>query len=172
LCDRRTDSSKVDPSPPPVSRLNPAAAAGALTFLVAIAVDLTTKAYAISLHRPHLVVYNNANPDAYVRRVVMSLVAIAATYVLDRGARRLGIGRLWGAWIGAGLLAGGVLSNGVSRVIWARGVPDFIHLPSYIWNVADFEIGIGLTCGILSIGVTALVAYVRERLAAPAVDGS
>lgn len=161
----------MDPSPPTVSRLNPAAVAGALTFCLAIAVDLCSKAYAISLHQPHLVVYNNANPGAYVRRAVMSIVAIAATYALDRGARRLGIGRLWGAWIGAGLLAGGVLSNGVSRIIWARGVPDFIHLPSYVWNLADFEIGIGLTGGIASIAVTALVAYVRERLAAPAVDG-
>jgi hypothetical protein len=171
LCGRRTDSFEVDSSPKAVSRLNPAAVAGALTFLVAIAVDLTTKAYAISLHQPHLVVYNNANPDAYVRRVVMSLVAIAATYALDRGARRLGIGRLWGAWIGVGLLAGGVLSNGVSRLIWTRGVPDFIHLPSYVWDLADFEIGIGITGGIASIGVTAVVAYLRERFAAPAVDG-
>jgi len=140
-----------------------------VTFCVAIALDLYTKAYAISLHRPQLVVYNHANPGAYLRRVVMSLVAIAAAYALDRGARRLGIGRLWGAWIGVGLLAGGVLSNGVSRLIWTRGVPDFLRSGSWIWNVADFEIGIGLAGGIASIALAALLAYVRERLAAPAV---
>ena len=157
------------PIPAPASRLNPGLAVGAVTFCVAIALDLFTKVYAISLHRPELVVYNRANPDQYVRRIVMSLVALAATYMLDRGARRLGIGRLWGAWIGSGLLAGGVLSNGVSHLIWRAGVPDFLNVGSWVWNLADFEIGIGLAGGIVSIGVTALVAYVRERLAAPAV---
>jgi len=148
--------------------MDPGVVVAGVTFAVAVALDLVTKVYATSLH-PRLVFYNHANPSEYVRRIVMSLVALAAAFALDRGARRLGIGRLWGAWVGAGLLTGGVLANGVSRLIWSRGVPDFLHFGSWIWNVADFEIGVGITGGILSVGVTALVAYVRERLAAPAV---
>lgn len=149
-------------------RLDAGVAVAAVTFVVAVALDLFTKIFAIEEH-PRLVFYNDANPSEYVRRVVMSVAALVTVYLLDRGAQRLGIGRLWGAWAGAGLLGGGVLSNGVSRLIWSRGVPDFLHFGSWIWNVADFEIGIGLTGGVLSIGVTAVVAYVRERLAAPAV---
>ena len=149
-------------------RVDPGIAVTAVTFAVAVSLDLFTKIFAIAVH-PHLVFYNNANPNEYVRRIVMSIAALATVYLLDRGAQRVGIGRLWGAWVGAGLLTGGVLSNGVSRLIWSRGVPDFLHFGAWIWDVADFEIGIGLTAGLLSIGVSALVAYVRERLAAPAV---
>jgi AmiR/NasT family two-component response regulator len=66
-------------------------------------------------------------------------------YGLALGAQRLGIGRLWGGWIGVGLLTGGVLSNGASYLIWSGGVPDFIRPGGqFIWNVADFAIGIGL----------------------------
>jgi lipoprotein signal peptidase len=150
--------------------LSPAAAAGALTFLVAIAVDLVTKTWAVYRLDPRHVYYNHANPSEYVRRIVMSIVAIAVTYALERGARRLGIGRLWGAWIGVGLLTGGVLGNGVSRLIWAQGVPDFLFVGRDIWNLADFEIGIGLTGGIVSIAVTALIAFARERIGPPAAD--
>ena len=63
-------------------------------------------------------------------------------------ARRRGLGRLWGAWIGVGLLVGGVLANGVSQFIWSRGVPDFIHFYSLspdVWDVADFAIWWGLS---------------------------
>ena len=158
----------MDPTPAPKPRLDAGVAVAGATFVVAVALDLFTKVFAISEH-PRLVYYNHANPSEYVRRIVMSVAALATAYLLDRGAQRLRIGRLWGAWAGAGLLTGGVLSNGVSRLIWPRGVPDFLHFGSWIWNVADFEIGIGLTGGLLSVGVSALVAYVRERLAAPAV---
>ena len=152
--------------------LNPGAVVGALTFLVAIALDLFTKTFAVVHLEAHLVYYNHTNPSEYVRRIVMSFVAIVATFVLDRSAIRLGIGRLWGAWIGVGLLTGGVLGNGVSRLIWSRGVPDFLFVGNDIWNVADFEIGLGLAGGIASIAITAIVAFARERLRPPAVDNS
>jgi lipoprotein signal peptidase len=157
----------MDVTAPLLRRLDPGVVVGALTFFVAIAVDLYTKAFAVSSLDPHLIYYNHSNPSEYVRRIVMSLVAIGATYGLDRGARHLGIGRLWGAWIGAGMLTGGVLGNGVSRLIWARGVPDFLFVGRDIWNVADFEIGIGLAGGIASIAITALFAFARERLCSP-----
>ena len=82
----------------------------------------------------------------------MSLVAVAVTFAVADVARRRGIGRLWGAWIGVGLLVGGVLANGVSQFIWSRGVPDFIHFYSLspdVWDVADFAIWWGLVGGVI-----------------------
>jgi lipoprotein signal peptidase len=101
----------------------------------------------------------------------MTALAVAVTYLLTRGAQRLAIGRLWGAWIGVGLLAGGVLGNGISGLLWSRGVPDFIHTPAYVWNLADVEIVIGVTGGILSVAVAALSAYLRDRRLPPAAQG-
>jgi len=150
------------------SRIHPGAALAAVTFAVALSLDLCTKSFAVAFFDPRFVYYNHSNPSEYARRLVMSLAAFAATYALDRGAQRLGIGRLWGAWIGTGLLAGGVIGNGVSRLIWTRGVPDFLLIGRDMWNIADFEIGIGLAGGVASIAATAFIAYARERLAAPA----
>jgi hypothetical protein len=88
-------------------------------------------------------------------------------YGLALGAQRLGIGRLWGGWIGVGLLTGGVLSNGASYLIWSGGVPDFIRPGGqFIWNVADFAIGIGLMGGIVAVAAAATISFVRERLSA------
>ena len=150
--------------------LDLAAAAGAVALVFGFVLDLGTKTYAIWHGGLGLVVYNDVHAGDFRRRVLMSLVAILVTYVLADVARRRGIGRLWGAWIGVGLLVGGVMANGVSQFIWSRGVPDFIHMYSMsrdVWNVADFEIAFGLTGGIVSIAVSALIAYVRERLRAP-----
>ena len=147
------------------------AVTGGLSFVLALGVDLASKALAVANDTDgHVVVYNH-RPGALVQRVLMSLLAVAVTYLLTRGAQRLAIGRLWGAWIGVGLLAGGVLGNGISRFIWSRGVPDFIHTPTHIWNLADVEIGIGVTGGILSVGVAALSAYLRDRRVPPAAHG-
>jgi len=57
-----------------------------------------------------------------------------------------------------------VLSNGVSRLIWERGVPDFVFAGDYVWNLADFMIGLGMVGGILSLLATVLVAYARSRI--------
>jgi Signal peptidase (SPase) II len=141
-----------------------AAAAGAAAFLVALAIDLLTKTYAITQGGLGHVVYNDAHAGDFPRRVAMSVLAVAVTAVIAGLARRQGFGRLWGGWIGVGLLVGGVLGNGLSRFIWSRGVPDFIHTASAdIWNVADFEIAIGLTGGIVSMAIAAIIAYARER---------
>jgi hypothetical protein len=35
----------------------------------------------------------------------------------------------------------------------------------WVWNVADFAIGLGLVGGVASIAVTGLGAWVRERVA-------
>ena len=145
-----------------------ATAAGAAAFVVALAADLVTKTYAITHGGLGHVVYNDHHAGDFPRRVVMSAVAVAVVAVIAGLARRRSLGRLWGGWIGAGLLVGGVLGNGLSRFIWSRGVPDFIHTASPdIWNVADFEIAIGLTGGILSLAVAAIAAYARERLRQP-----
>lgn|GEM_PF-1492708 len=136
-------------------------------LLLALSVDLVSKTYAVSQGGLGLVAYNNTHAGDFPRRIVMSIVALAFTGFASAVAQRRGIGRLWGAWLGAGLLVGGVIGNGLSRFIWSRGVPDFIHMYSMsrdVWNVADFEIAIGLTGGIVSIAVSAIIAYARERL--------
>jgi lipoprotein signal peptidase len=138
-----------------LSVLDRAAVTGAVVLVVAMTVDLG------------LVAYNNTHNGDFTHRVVMSLVAIAFTCVAAVVARQRGIGRLWGAWIGVGLLVGGVLANGLSQFIWSRGTPDFIHFYSLspnVWNIADFEIWWGLTGGLVSIAIAALIAFARERL--------
>ena len=152
--------------------LDLAAAAGAVALVFGFALDLGTKTYAIWHGGLGLVVYNDVHAGDFGRRVVMSAIAIAVTYVFADVARRRGIARLWGAWIGAGLLVGGVMANGVSQLIWSRGVPDFIHVYSLspdVWNVADFEIAWGLVGGLASIVAAALYAYVRDHRR-PATD--
>jgi lipoprotein signal peptidase len=99
-----------------------------------------------------------------VRRLAMSIVAVAVVVALTRLAAWRGIGRIWGAWFGVGLLVAGIVGNGVSRLIWSRGVPDFVTMGREVWNVADFEIGLGLTGGLVSIAVAALFAFARDRL--------
>jgi lipoprotein signal peptidase len=144
-----------------------AAVAGGIVFVFASAVDLGTKVYAVEHGGLGLVVYNNTHNGDFERRVIMSVAALAFTVAAAVVARRRGIGRLWGAWIGAGLLIGGVLSNGVSQFIWSRGTPDFIHVYSMspdVWNIADFEIWWGLTGGVFSIAIAALIAFARERI--------
>jgi hypothetical protein len=131
-----------------------------ITFGVALVVDLATKAYAVG----HMSVIYNDKPGDLVRRLAMSLVAVVVVVTLTRLAAWRGIGRIWGAWIGVGLLVGGIAGNGVSRLIWSRGVPDFIDMGRELWNVADFEIGLGLSGGLLSIAVCALIVFARERL--------
>jgi hypothetical protein len=136
-------------------------------FLFGLIVDLGTKIVAVGLDRGDGWLLYNAKPSAFAQRVAMSLVAVAATSVLARLARWRGMGEIWGAWIGCGLLVAGITGNGVSRFIWSRGVPDFIHAGDrWVWNVADFAIALGLVGGVASIAVTGLAVYVRERAAA------
>jgi Signal peptidase (SPase) II len=144
---------------------------GGITFALALGIDLGSKVLAIAYDADGTVVVYNDRPGQFALRILMSLVAVGVTYLLTRGARRLAIGRLWGAWIGAGLLAGGVMGNGISSLIWSRGVPDFIHTPAYVWNLADFEISFGVTGGLLSVVIAALSAFVSERRLPPPAHG-
>jgi hypothetical protein len=144
-----------------------AAGAGLAAFLFIVFVDLGTKGYADFTTSDGFVVFNHTRSADLPQRFGMSLLAVAVMYALALGAYRLRIGRLWGGWIGVGLLTGGVLSNGVSYLIWNGGVPDFIRpRGDFIWNIADFAIGLGLSGGMIAIAATALLAFVRERLAA------
>ena len=147
--------------------LDNAAFAGVLVLAATVGADLVSKAIVIATASEGFVVFNRSRPDDLIRRVAMSLLAIAVMYGLARGARHLGIGRLWGGWIGTGLLVGGVLGNGLSWWIWDGGVPDFIRPGGdHVWNLADFAIGFGLGGAIFSIAVSALIAYIRERVLA------
>jgi lipoprotein signal peptidase len=131
-------------------------------FVAAFVVDLLSKQWAVG-HADGLV-FNN-KPSELPLRVFVALVTIAGAFVLGWLAALRGLGRQWGLWIGVALLVAGILANGVSALLWARGVPDFIDVRGWVWNVADFEIAVGLTGGILSLGVTALVVYTRETVA-------
>ena len=135
---------------------------GAAAFAVAFAADLVTKAYYVA-HGADLVVYNNSHAGDFSRRLTMSVLALAVTYLLARLALWRAIGRIWGAWICASLLVAGILGNGVSPFIWDRGVPDFITVSDYVWNLADFEIVAGLLGAPLFVAAAAALAYARDR---------
>jgi hypothetical protein len=136
----------------------------AVALLFGLLVDLGTKVVAVGLDRHDGWLLYNGRPSDLLHRVVMSVVALAATAVLARLARWRDMGEIWGAWAGCGLLVAGIMGNGVSRLIWARGVPDFIHAGDrWVWNVADFAIGLGLVGGIASIAVTGLAAALRRE---------
>ena len=134
-------------------------------FLAAFGGDLLSKKWATG-HATGLVY--NPLPSELPLRVLMSLVAIGVALVLVRVAAMRGLGRQWGVLVGCTLLVAGVLANGVSALIWSRGVPDFIDMGGgWVWNVADLEIALGLSGGILSVAVSALEVYVREKVARP-----
>jgi lipoprotein signal peptidase len=141
-----------------------AIAAGA--FACALALDLLTKVYAVErFHAFGAVAYNDRPHDLWVR-VDVSLLTIAAVFLLQRAGRGRGLGRLWGAWICIAVLIAGTLGNGVSSYLWMRGVPDFIHLPDgWVWNIADFEIVLGLLGAAVSAIVNGVIAYARSRWA-------
>jgi Na+/phosphate symporter len=140
------------------------AAVGLATFLFVLGFDLLTKVVAVALDSGQgRLLYNGTDSPGLTRRIVMSLLAVAVTALLARLALWRGIGRIWGAWVGVGLLTGGIIGNGLSRLLWSRGVPDFLHVGDrWVWNFADFAIGLGLTGGIASIVVAAAGVYVRE----------
>jgi lipoprotein signal peptidase len=141
-----------------------AAACGA-AFATALALDLLTKMYAVAyLRGPHGIVFNDRPHDLAIR-IDVSAVTIAAVFLLEHFGRRRGLGRLWGAWIFVGVLVAGTLGNGVSSYLWAAGVPDFIRLSDgWMWNVADFEIVVGLLGTAASVVASAIIAYARVRL--------
>jgi lipoprotein signal peptidase len=147
-----------------VGALKTPAAVGLATFLFVLGFDLLTKVVAVSHDvGDGWLVYNDTNPSALLRRGAMSVLAVAVTVLLARLAHWRGIGQIWGAWVGCGLLVGGIAGNGLSRFIWSRGVPDFIHAGDrWIWNFADFAIGLGLSGGLASIAVAAGGTYLRE----------
>ena len=134
-----------------------------LVFLAALGGDLLSKEWATG-HAAELVY--NPMPSELPLRVLMSLVAISVAVALVRVAAMRGLGRQWGVLVGCTLLVAGVLANGVSALIWSRGVPDFIDMgDGWVWNVADLEIAVGLSGGILSVAVSALGVYAQEKVA-------
>src|SRR3954447_16829786 len=118
-------------------------------FVGAIIVDLVSKQWAVT-YADGLIF--NDSPNRLPLRVLMSFATVAGGVVLARLATLRGLGRQWGVWIGCALLVAGILANGISPLLWARGVPDFIRFRGgWVWNIADLEIAIGLTGGLLSV---------------------
>lgn len=131
--------------------------------LAGLGADLLTKQWAVA-DANVLIVFNN-RPSQLPLRLLMCVVAILVAWTLARLAATRGLGRQWGLWIGCGLLVAGVLGNGISSFIWARGIPDFISVGGgWFWNLADFEIAIGMSGGLLSVGLSAFVVYGREKI--------
>lgn len=129
-----------------------------VVFASGLALDLLLKVWAVANEDAIVVVYNTKD-GRIGSRLALSAVAVAVTFGLARLARWRGYDEIWGAWVGVGLLVAGVLANGCSRLIWSRGVPDYLPAGDWFWNLADLMIGVGLTGGILSLLVTALMAY-------------
>ena len=131
-------------------------------FVAALTADLVSKTLAVA-YDPR--VYFHPVAGELPKRIVMCALAVAASVLLSRVAARRGFGRPWGAWIGAPLLVAGVLGNGLSVVIWTRGVPDFIVTGDWIGNIADFEIFFGIIGGFLALIVGFCLTYARAALA-------
>lgn len=135
-------------------------------FVLALAVDLLTKVYAVEhLHGPHGILFNDRPHDLAIRLDVSALT-VAAVFLIQHFGRSRGLGRLWAAWLFVGVLVGGTIGNGVSSYLWTRGVPDFIRLDGgWMWNVADFEIVLGLLGTAVSVVANAVIAFGRARFA-------
>jgi hypothetical protein len=145
-----------------VRKLDSAPGAGAAAFAFALAADFATKAYAVAVGAA---IFNDRSSDL-ARRLALTVAAVAVVALLARLARWRGLGPLRGAWVGVGVLAAGVIGNGLASVVWSAGVPDFIWLGrAGVWNLADFEIAVGLVGGLVSVAVTAGVRYRDERAA-------
>lgn len=140
---------------------------GVVAFAFTFGVDLGSKALAVAASPARAIVYDHRHVGDGGVRVFLSLVAVLVLVLASVVAERRGIGRLWGAWICVGLLLGGIVGNGVSHLLWSRGTPDFIWVPGrYVWNLADFAIGLGLMGSFVSVAVAALFAAVRDLRAA------
>jgi hypothetical protein len=131
-------------------------------FAAALAADLVSKTLAAAFDRQ---VYFHPVAGELPKRLVMCALAVAWAVLMTHIAARRGFGRPWGAWIGAPLLVAGVLGNGLSVVIWSRGVPDFIVTGDWIGNLADFEIFFGIVGGFLALVVGFCLTYARAALA-------
>jgi hypothetical protein len=142
-------------------------------FFIAMGADLVTKAGAVDWGRTHSGIYFNPHTGDFGRRVAMSVAAVSVTYGLAYVARWRGLGQIWGSWIGLGLLVAGVIGNGISPLLWSRGVPDFIAMPGgWVWNLADFEITFGMLAVPMSVAAAAGLAWWREsRAEAPSIAG-
>ena len=135
---------------------------GLSLFAGALVADLVSKAVAV---RSGVPVYYHAVDGQLARRLVMSALAVAFAAVCTWIASHRGFGRPWGAWIGTPLLVAGTLGNGISLLIWSRGVPDFITTGEWIGNIADFEIFFGVVGGILALIAGFCLTYARQALA-------
>jgi hypothetical protein len=143
---------------------------GVSVFAAAFTADLVTKAAVVSTHAH--TVYFNTPRHGLPLRLLMCAVAAGMAFLMTRAAAWRGLGRPWGAWIGGGLLVGGVLANGVSPLLWHAGVPDWIVNGDWIGNVADFEIFFGLMGGFLSLALGACVVYARGAVASRSARSS
>ena len=132
---------------------------GLCAFALGVFVDLASKAGAVVSDSG--VIYHDG-PSKMAFRILGCLVTVLCVATLTAYASEAGLGRQFGLWIGCGFAVAGIVSNGLSALLWSHGVPDFISVGAgWVWNVADFEIVVGTTLGLLSYVVAAVAAYVR-----------
>lgn len=130
--------------------------------------DLGTKAVAVS--NPEMfgpgVIYNPSTSHLALR-IAICLVSVAVVMLLTKLAHWRGIGHIPLVWVSCGILVGAVLAQGASTVIWADGVPDFIWMRGWVWNLADFSIGVGMLLFLAASIGYAVVAFARDLAKAP-----
>jgi hypothetical protein len=130
-------------------------------FVGAFAADLVSKRWAVA--HANALIFNDTPSYLPLRMLMSRSRSASSSHGWRRCADSVGSG---GVSIGCALLVTGILANGISPLLWARGVPDFIVVRGgWVWNLADFEIAIGLTGGLLSVILSAVVVYTRERIA-------
>lgn len=135
-------------------------------FAAAVSLDLATKAVVVVLGG--VSIYNRA-PSQLAERFGVMAATFVVTALLTRLGEWRGTGRPVGAWVAVGVLAGGTVGNGVSGFLWSRGVPDFVPMGGgWEWNLADFEIVLGLLGTVASFAVTAIAAWLQSRRTPPA----
>lgn len=128
-----------------------------------VAIDLVSKVLAIRdpwLFGPGIVY--NPSTSHLATRIGICLASIAVVALMARLARWRGIGPIPLVWAACGILVGAVIAQGASTVIWEAGVPDFIWLGDWVWNLADFSIGIGMLSFLAASVGYAVNAFARN----------
>ena len=119
--------------------------------LLVLAIDLGSKLLVLADDARAATVIYNPDKTSQPLRIVLIVIVIATVAALTWAARWRGIGPVPILWLACGGLIGGVSAQGISLLVWERGVPDFIYAGDHVWNLADFAIGQSLLLTAVSL---------------------